>query len=93
MGAFRLTPPLPVIIFPIFYEEKEKKKTRSLGWPGVLPSPWRHLTVSALPLSLISTQPVAVGTFTESGKATAMMALPPGSALKMRGAKTTPFLE
>lgn len=26
MGAFRLTPPLPAIIFPIFYEEIERKK-------------------------------------------------------------------
>lgn len=93
MGAFRLPPPLPAIIFPIFYEEKERKNTQSLGWPRVFPSPWRHLTVSALPPSLIFTQPVAVGTFTESGKVTAMMALLPGSALKMRGAKTTPFLE
>lgn len=65
------TPPPSVFLFII-----KKKKKRSLGWPGVLPSPWQHLTVSALPPSLISTQPVAVGTFTESGKATAMMALP-----------------
>lgn len=74
MGAFRLTPHTPpqsVFLFII-----KKKKKRSLGWPGVLSSPWQHLTVSALPPSLISTQPVAVGTFTESGKVTAMMALP-----------------
>lgn len=33
----------------------KKKKKRSLGWPGVLPGPWRHLMSQFFPISELHT--------------------------------------